>query len=106
MAKSLEISSVKAQRRNWLDFWARDKSWIMGDNFASESWSPLGEDVPHGIRKAIAAKKSLLGVVFSPAGFPIIDVMPHDITFTAEYFIGQLLTRLHQHRMSLSQDRV
>jgi hypothetical protein len=32
------------------------------------------------------------------------DVMLQDITFTAEYVIEHVLTPLHQHRMSLSQD--
>jgi hypothetical protein len=46
----------------------------------------------------------MLTVFFSPNGFRIIDVMPQDITFTAKYFIAQVLTPLHQHRMSVLQD--
>jgi hypothetical protein len=46
----------------------------------------------------------MLIIVFSFAGFPIIDVTPQDITFTAVYFIVQVLTPLHQDRMSPSQD--
>jgi hypothetical protein len=41
---------------------------------------------------------------FRPAGFPILDVMPQDITFPLKYFIAQVLTLFHQHRMSVSQD--
>jgi hypothetical protein len=33
MAKSLEISLVRAQRRNWRNFWTGNESWIMWDNF-------------------------------------------------------------------------
>jgi hypothetical protein len=41
---------------------------------------------------------------FRPARFLIIDVIPQDITFTAEYFITQVLAPLHQHGIPLSQD--
>jgi hypothetical protein len=45
-----------------------------------------------------------LGRFLSPAGFRMIDAMPQDITFASESFITQVLTPLHQHRISLSQD--
>jgi hypothetical protein len=103
MAKSLEISLVKAQRRNWLNFWTRDGSWIMWNNFLLD----LGH---HSIMRCLrefdrrAAKESMLTVFFSPAGFLDYKCDAQDITFTAEYFIAQVLTPLHQHRTSLSQD--
>jgi hypothetical protein len=34
------------------------------------------------------------------------DVMPQDIASSAEPFIAQVFTPLHQYRMSLSQDAV
>jgi hypothetical protein len=43
---------------------------------------------------------------FSLAGLPITGVMPRDISFIAEYFNAHVLTPLHQHNMSLSQDAV
>jgi hypothetical protein len=43
-------------------------------------------------------------VFFSPACFPMIDAMPQDIPFTAEYFRAQISTPLHQHRRSRSRN--
>jgi hypothetical protein len=104
MAKALKSALAKAQRRNWLNFWTRDVSWIMWDNFATASWSPLDQRMPQRIRQTIGAKKSMLTVGFSPAEFLIIDVRLQDITFVAEYFIARVLPPLHQHRRSPSQD--
>jgi hypothetical protein len=104
MARALEIALAKAQRRNWLDFGTRDVLWIMWDNFATASWSPLDQRMPQRIRQTIGAEKSMLTVGFSPVEFLIIDVRLQDITFVAEYFIARVLPPLHQHRMSPSQD--
>jgi hypothetical protein len=41
---------------------------------------------------------------FNPAGFPMIDVMPQNLIFSAEYFIEHVLTPFRQHSMSPSQD--
>jgi hypothetical protein len=65
MAKSLEISLVKAQQRNWRNFWTGDESWIMWDNVPIESWSPLDQEMPQRIRETISAKRLLL-TIFQP----------------------------------------
>jgi hypothetical protein len=104
MTKSLEILLVKAQRRNWLNFWTRDESWIMWDNFPTGSGPPLDREILQKIRQTIGAKKLMLVVFCSPVRFPMRDMILQDITFTAECFVAQVLTPLHHHKMSLSQD--
>jgi histone-lysine N-methyltransferase SETMAR len=74
------------------------------DNFPTGSWSTLDQEIPQRIGQTIGSKKSMFIKGFSPAEFPMIDVMPQDIAFTAEYFIAHVSTPLHQHRMLLSQD--
>jgi hypothetical protein len=60
--------------------------------------------MPPRIRQTIGAKKSTLTVFFSPAELHIGDTMPQEITVTAGHFIPHVLTLLHQHILSLSQD--
>jgi hypothetical protein len=55
-----EISLVKTQRRNWLNFWTTDESWIMWDNFSTGSWPPFDQEIPQRIRQTIGAKKLML----------------------------------------------
>jgi hypothetical protein len=102
MAKSLEISFIKTQQWKELNFWTKDESWII---WIISHWifvTTRPGDASENSTE-ISAKKSIL-TIFSLAGFLILDVMPQHIIFTAEYFITQILTQFHQHRMSLLQD--
>jgi hypothetical protein len=76
----------------------------MWNNFPTGSWSPLDHEMPQRIRQTSGAKESMLTVLFSPTGFLDHRCDAQDIAFTVEYFIVQVLTPLHQHRMSLSED--
>jgi hypothetical protein len=96
---------VKSQGRNWLYFRTRDESRIMW----VISWLDLGyRSTKRCVREFDRRSAPKLDVhsFFSPVGFPIIDVMPQDIRFIAQYFITHVLTQLHQHWMLLSQDAV
>jgi hypothetical protein len=75
MTKSLEISLVRVQRRNWQNIWTGNESWIIWDEFPTGSWSWDNQEIPQRIRQTIGAKHGCWPF-FSPVRFPIIDVMP------------------------------
>jgi hypothetical protein len=62
IAKSLEISLVKAQLRSWLNFWTGNVFGSMRDNFPSGSWSLFDQEMLQRIRQTTFAEESMLAV--------------------------------------------
>jgi hypothetical protein len=62
LAVSLQAELEKAQRRNRMEFYTGDESWVLWENFPNECWLSLDEELPEGVRQTIGAEKSMLTV--------------------------------------------
>jgi hypothetical protein len=68
-----------------------------------ECWLSLDEKFPERVRQTIGAEKSLL-TVFNPNDFASVNLLQQKDSFTAQYFIDQILKPLSQEHSTKSAD--
>jgi hypothetical protein len=83
-----------AEKRRWLNLCTGDESWMMWVNRPTESWTTIDEALPQRVLHAVGATKSILTVFCNPKEFAIIDLLPQDTSFTAVYFVNNMILAL------------
>jgi hypothetical protein len=65
---------------------------------ATGPWMTIDEKLPRRVRQTIRATKSKVMVFFNPNEFAIVDLLPQDTSFTAVYFVNNVILPLaHQY---------
>jgi hypothetical protein len=95
-----------AEKQRWLNFCTGDdESWIMRVNPPSGLCMAIDQELPRQVPQTIGATKSMLMVFFNPKEFAIVDLLPQNRSFTAVYFVSNVILPLanrYAHQLGIS----
>jgi hypothetical protein len=84
--KLLQVFSVQSTRQ-WHDIVTLDESWIYLLSEHDLMWTVPGEIVVDRERHTVQSRKFMLTVVRNPIGFHVLETLPKERKFNAQYYI-------------------
>lgn len=96
ISKSLLKSLKSAEKNNFRFFYTGDESWFYLTTDHTIQWLPPDEVPSFREKKTISSKKFMLTIFWNVNGFPIVNVLPENEKFTANYFINAILEEIYQ----------
>jgi hypothetical protein len=79
------------QRTNFRYIITGDESWFSLEYQHASQWSVSRDEMPQRVDPAIGTAKFILTAIWGVNGFSLLDLMPSQYTFNAQYFIEPLV---------------
>ena len=94
ISKQLLKTIRPSKHHNWKYFLTGDESWFYLSYEHERMWVESGDEPQKRSKKMIGEEKDLVSVFWNQNGFALVDGLPKGVTFTADYFINNILEKL------------
>jgi hypothetical protein len=106
MANSMLKMIAEARHQSWPYFLTGDESWFFDSTDDEQLWLPRGEMAPTRARHIISTPRVIITILWSPLGFPVIDLLPAGEKFPARYFRDSIVPQIAEQRPSDAQQNM
>jgi histone-lysine N-methyltransferase SETMAR len=84
----------KHQKQGWRNIVTEDESWFFLEYASEGVWSASHASTPIMENRKIGSKKYMLTIVWNPYAFYIVNLLPENTSYTAEYLVNTILPEL------------